>query len=581
MKAKKIVCFLLALVMMFSVVGCAKDNAPVDNKTDETKKDETKKDETKKDEVKLSDKQELIISTGSDVLTMDPSMSGTIPDWAGQALVYENLVTLKSNETNGSTIVPGVAKEWKVSNDGLTYTFYFRDDAKWADGVPVTAKDFEYTWRRTFDKNAGAAYTWMVEDIIKNGKKVYAGELPLEDLGVKALDDKTLEITLEKPSPFFLQFAAFPTYCPVREDLIAKFGTEYGSSPEKTVGNGAFILKSWNPGSSYVYEKNENYWNKNEVYLTKVTRQIITETNTVAQALLSNEVDIAGMDKPEWNDKIDATGIYNVTELPGSGIENFIFNCADSILKNQKIRLALSLAYDREAFNRDILDGKSLALYSMVPSVIAVGNLNYTTAVNHENEYIKVLKEKNDPKQLLLEGMKELGLGDDPSKLEIHYMTRGVSEWSKKAAEYMKQQMEAALGINFIIDMTEWNIMYDLMKAGNYQIAQGGWGADYDDPSTFLDNYHYKTGYYNEKQVFWTDAKAQEYAKLIDDAKAATDDQERANLYVQAEKILLEEAPVSPHYTGKSRTLVGKYVDGYYPNPFVYQNYVGVKILAK
>lgn len=582
MKAKRIVCLLLALVMMFSVVGCGKDeptNSKTDNETKTNDTGDTTKDDTKDE--KLADKQELTLATGSDVLTMDPAMASSTPNWAGQALVYENLVSVVANETGGTSIVPGVAESWDVSDDGLVYTFHLRKDAKWADGVPVTAKDFEYTWRRTFDQATGASYTWMVEDVIKNGSKVYAGELPLEELGVKAIDESTLEITLESPSPFFLQFAGFPTYCPVREDLIAKFGSEYGSSPDKTVGNGPFILKTWNPGASMIYEKNDTYWNKDEVYLTKVTRQIIKEVNAVAQALLANEVDVAGLDNPQWNAVVDATGIYNVNEMPSPAIENFIFNCSDPILKNQKIRLAISLAFDREKYNDEALEKVDIPAYSMVPLCVSVGNLNYAEAVKNENEYIKALRDKNDPKKLLLEGMKELGLGDDPSKLEIHYMTRGTTEFSKKTAEWMKQFLEADLGIKFIIDMTEWNIMYDLIDSGDYQIAQGGWTADYNDPSNFLDNYHYEKGYYGEAKIHWADDKAKEYAKLVDDAKATNDDQERADLYAKAEKILLEQSPVSPQYASKVRTLVGKYVKGYYVNPLTYQKYIGVKLLSK
>ncbi len=583
MKAKRIVCLLLALVMMFSVVGCGNDE-PTSSKTDNgTKTNDTDNNTAKNDpkEEKLADIQELTYATSSDVLTMDPAMASSTPNWAGQALVYENLVSVVANETGGTSIVPGVAESWDVSDDGLVYTFYLRKDAKWADGVPVTAKDFEYTWRRTFDQATGASYTWMVEGVIKNGAKVYAGELPLEELGVKAKDDYTFEITLESPSPFFLQFAGFPTYCPVREDLIAKYGTEYGSTPEKTVGNGAYILKTWDPGSSMIYEKNDNYWNKDEVYLTKVTRQIIKETNAVAQALLANEVDIAGLDNPQWNEVVDATGIYNVNEMPSPAIENFIFNCADPVMKNQKIRLAISLAFNRESYNSEALEGVSIPAYSMVPSCVSVGNLNYAEAVKNENEYVKALQEQNDPKKLLLEGMKELGLGEDPSKLEVHYMTRGTTEFSKKTAEWMKQNLETNLGIKFVIDMTEWYIMYDLIDAGDYQIAQGGWTADYNDPSNFLDNYHYEDGYYGEAKIHWADDKAKEYAKLIDEAKLSTEDQERAEIYAKAEKILLEQSPVSPQYSSKVRTLVGKYVKGYYVNPLTYQNYVGVKLLSK
>jgi len=591
MKAKKIISIILVLSMVFTLVGCGESGDAA-----------TKPNEDESTSSELAEVQEFKYATKSDVLSMDPAKTSSVPNWAGQALVYENLVIVKTQADNSSKVMPGMAEKWDISDDGLTYTFHLRDDAKWADGVDVTAEDFEYTWRRLYNPNSGAVYEWMVDGVIKNSAEVYV-ELQellesckngdevdldkydkesvaiLDKLGVKALDENTFEMKLEKPSPFFLLFVGFPPYYPVREDLIAKYGDKYGSVPEKIVGNGPFILTKWEPGASMVYVKNDNYWNKDEVYLTKVTRQIISESNAVAQALMNNEVDSAGIDKPEWNEVIDATGIYDIQSFASPNLENFIFNCQDDILKNKNIRLAISLAFDREKYNNEALEGVNIPAYSMVPSCMSVGNGGkYYDMTNNECEYIKVLLEKYDPKELLLKGMEELGLGDDPSKLEIHYMTRGTSEFSKMTAEWTQQQLHKALGINFVIDMTEWNIMYDKIDQGEYQIAQGGWTADYDDPSNFLDNYA-SDGYYGEKKLHWTGAEADAYTDLIHKAKASSDDTERANMYAEAEKILLEEAAVSPQYSNKIRTLVGKYVEGYYVNPMVYQNYVGVKIM--
>lgn len=583
MSMKKTISLILVLMLVLTsaLAGCSNQDAgkaPVDPNGG-TAVDENGG-ETGKDAV-----QELVVQTRDDVLTMDPNLSSTIPDWKGTAPVYEGLTRTITKEDGSVEIVPGVAESWDISEDNLTYTFHLRKDAKWSDGEPVTAKDFEYTWRRTFDPEVATPYAWMVQGIVKNSNEVLNGELDKTELGVKAVDEYTFEMQLERATPFFLTFAGFPTYAPVREDLIEKYtvnGTStYGSSVDKIVGNGPFIMTEWEPKGKMVYEPNPHYWNKDEVHLTKLTRQIIIEQNAIAQAFISNEIDIGGINHVDWNQLIDDTGLYDVVPMADINLEFFLFNCGDSILQNDKIRLALSLAIDREGYSRDIDEGKSVPDYSIVPSSMSVGSLNYAEATNGENQIIKKLAEKYDAKELLLEGMKELGLGDDPSKLDIHYMTRGTAEYSKKAAEYLKQNIESVLGINFIIDMTEWNIMYDNIDSGNYQIAQGGWTADYNDPSNFFDIFHKYNGYYGFDKVKWDGPAAEEYATLLDKVNTQTEDADRAATYLEAEKVLLESAPVAPMYTGTIRNVIGNYVKGYYTNPYVYQDYVGVYIQGK
>ena len=579
MKMKKTISLILVLMLALSAIltGCSGEKSnPAPAATDTAGNSGSAEKDAK---------QELIVQTRDDVLTMDPNLSSTIPDWKGTVPVYEGLTRTITKEDGSVDVVPGVAESWDVSEDKMTYTFHLRKDAKWSDGQPVTAKDFEYTWQRIFDPEVATPYAWMVQGVVKNADKIVNKELDKKELGVKAIDDYTFEMKLEKPTPFFLTFAGFPTYAPVRKDLIEKYmengKSTYGSSVDKIVGNGPFIMTVWEPKGKMVYEPNPNYWNKKEVYLTKLTRQIIIEPNAIAQALIANETDIGGINDVNWNQLVDATGLYDVKPMDDVNLEFLLFNCADPVLKNEKIRLALSLALDREGHAKDIDEGKAVADYSIVPSSTSVGKLNYKEACKGENEVIKALAQKYKAKDLLLEGMKELGLGDDPSKVEVHYMTRGTAEYSKKSAEYLKQNIESVLGIKFTIDMTEWNIMYDNIDAGNYQIAQCGWTADYNDPSNFFDLFHKTNGYYNFKKVKWDGEAADKYAALIDKVNAQSDDAERVATYLEAEKVLLESAPMAPMHTGTLRNVIGKYVKGYYSNPYVYQDYVGVYLQGK
>lgn len=579
MNMKKIISLILVLMLALTTVltGCSgekQDPVPVvEGNGDNNEKDIE------------GEKQELIVQTRDNVLTMDPNLSSTIPDWKGTVPVYEGLTKTITKEDGSVDIVPGVAESWEISEDKLTYTFHLRKDAKWSDGQPVTAKDFEYTWQRIFDPEVATPYAWMVQGVIKNADKIVNNELDKTELGVKAIDEYTFEMKLEKQTPFMLTFAGFPTYAPVRKDLIEKYmengKSTYGSTVDKIVGNGPYIMTLWEPNGKMIYEPNEHYWNKDEVHLTKLTRQIIIEPNAIAQALIANETDIGGINNADWNELVDATGLYEVLTMDDVNLEFFMFNCADPILKNEKIRLAISLAMDREGHSKDIDEGKSVADYSIIPSSTSVGILNYKETCNGENEYIRELLEKHKAKDLLLEGMKELGLGDDPSQLEIHYMTRGVAEYSKKSAEYLKQNIEQVLGIKFVIDMTEWNIMYENLESGKFQIAQGGWTADYNDPSNFFDLFHKVSGYYNYDKLRWEGEASDKYAALIDKVNTQSDDAERVATYLEAEKILLESAPISPMSSGTIRSIIGKYVKGYYSNPYVYQDYVGVYIQGR
>lgn len=583
MSFKRIISLLLILVLMFSIVACgnepAKESGNSNNGNEqEGTSDNSENSNSENGSVKYCDKQEITYCTGSIIETMDPAMAGSIPSWGGQGPVYENLLKLIAKEDGKSELVPGVAENYDVSDDGLVYTFHLRKNAKWADGVECTADDFLYAWQRVYDPNVGHVYSWMVESLIEGGYDILYNDADMSTLGVEAPDKYTVKFTLAKQSPFFLQFAAFPTYKPVRRDLVEKYGDEYGSSVEKTVGNGPYKLVEWDETKA-VYEPNEYYWDKEHVYLTKITRQIIKEVNATAQALIANEVDYAGLNDPQWNDLVDNTGIYNVVRTQGANIENFIFNCEDSILKNQKIRLAISLAFDRERYNNEYLKKLSVPAYSMCPTCIAIGDMNYNQYCNKENEYIKVLLDKYDPKELLKEGMKELGLGDDPSTITLKYMPRGTSEWSKASSEWLQQQLQEALGINIEIAMTEWNIMYDLIDSGDYQIAQGGWTGDYDDPSNFIDTYDPKTGYYGYDKVKWSGEKADRFTELVAKANSTFDQEERAKFYCEAEKILIEEAPVSPQYSSMGRTLIAKYIEGLYVNPNVYRDFTNVRIL--
>nr|WP_255812965.1 peptide ABC transporter substrate-binding protein [Acidaminobacter sp. JC074] len=528
--------------------------------------------------------QEYTYSHGSVVTGLDPHKTGSIPVWGVQAPIYENLVRYVVAADGSASYEPGVATDWSVSDDGLVWTFNLRDDAKWADGSPLTAHDFVYSWQRVFDPEVGSDYEWMVDAMIKGGGEFNRGEGTREEVGVTALDDHTLQIELNMKVSYFLQVASFPTYKPVKKDFVEQFGDEYGSSPEKTLGNGPFMVSEWNEGVDLVYVPNPHYWDAENIYLTKITRKIVKEQNPRAQALMSGEIDAAGISEPEWRSMLDSTGQFVYINEAGADVEFLMFQQNNEFLANKKIRQALSIAYDREKNIKEVGDDFGFPAYSVVPTVMHCGEELYIDITKGENEHIKTLiKENPDPKALLLDGLEELGYDRDPALVDITLQTRGTGEFSKEDAEWLKQLWKDTLGIDLQIELTEWNIMWDNVRNGNYDIAVGGWTADVDDPSNLIDIFHTSpnTGYYHGGKTGWAGPKADEFNALVEKAINTSDSHEKGLIYMEAEKVLLDEAVIAPKYFGEVSSYRANYVKGYYSNSFTYIDFKGVYIDGK
>ena len=580
MRSKKLMGLTLAtLLSMTTFAGCGNSNEASNDSGSNTNSGTDSSSNGDKDAV-----QELIVP-GDDYVTLDPQRSGATPDWGAQRPVYEGLIRYVATEDGGAEVKPGVAKEWTISDDGLVYTFKIREEAKWADGTPLTAHDFVYTYQRVFNPEVASDYAWLIQDLIVNGTKAVNGEVPLEEIGVKALDEHTLEITLEAPCAYFLGLTGFPTYAPVKKEVVEKYGDSYGTTADKVLGNGPFMFESADPKIGITYVKNPNYWNAEEVYLTKVTKKRM-EKEVLYNALMAKEVDMAGVSDTNWIAQLSTLDHLERYENRNAGSEFLMFNCENEYLKNEKVRQALSIAFDRSKYNQDMIDGNGFELYSIVSPSVSVATNNGEVLFNNfskgENAYVEVMKDSmGDPVALLKEGLKELGKPEDPSKVTLTFTTRGVNDWTKTQAEWIKQMYRETLGINIEIKMTDWNIMHDEVEAGNYDIASGGWTADYNDPSTFLDIFHTENGYYGAKKTKWAGEEAEAFNALIDEAKTCTDLDKRAQLYVDAEKILLESAIVAPTYDDLNQGFRAKYVKNWYSNPFVYRDYVGVYLEGK
>ncbi|MGN0406450.1 MAG: peptide ABC transporter substrate-binding protein [Bariatricus sp.] len=500
---------------------------------------------------------------GSVVVGLNPILNTTAPDNEAHGLICEPLVRNIAREGNTTEIVPAGAESWDVSEDGMTYTFHMHEGAKWSDGEPYTANDFEYTLKLMADPATAAANAWLFDGVIVNfGEALYENGKTPDEIAVKATDDYTLEITLTHPASYFLELVS--SLYPVRQDKYEEWGDSYGSSAEKIICSGPFKVESWNQNTEMVVVKNENYWNVENIKLDKIVQKVIQETATAVQAFINGEIDVTSTSDPNWQQTIESSDMSTIETVPGNAPEFLMFNLQDEYLCNTKIRQALSIAFDRQAFVDDLRDGQAVGIYSVMPDTMMVGDKPYTEMVDGKNYIIKQMQEEyTDPKALLIEGLEELGKPADPSLVTINYASRGTNEFSKKMAEWYKQTWETNLGINVEIDMMEWNIMWDKIDAGDFDIAVGGWGPYYNEPSAVLTLFDPVNGYFNADKIGWTDETATEFKALCDAATNTVDDQEKADIYLKAEEILLRNAIISPEYLGQSPSYIANYVEGY------------------
>lgn len=506
----------------------------------------------------MDKEQYLNLTLKAEPKTMDLSKATDL--YSSQILIEitEGLTRLEKDKDGKEIIAPAGAKEWKTSEDGLKWTFTLRD-YEWYDGKKVTANDYVYSILRTLDPNTAAQYAYFLFPI-KGAEEYNSGKGKKEDVGVKAIDDNTLEFTLEQPVPYFLQLTSFKTFLPQRQDIVEKYGDKYGTEAETLPVNGPFKIASWTHQSDVVLEKNEKYWDKDNVKLDKVTFKIIKDETARMNELENGSIDAVGVRKPEYVDQFNKAGKYtNLTGYDGSVVYQ-TYNTIPKIdgqvnpFNSPKVRLAFSLALNREDIIKTIYKGLGSPALGWVPFEILIGDQEYRKAAGVEP--LKAAYDKyKDPKALLVEGLKELGLPEDPSKITIKMINSGTDAETKEIAEYYQQAYQNALGVKIEPEYMEWNQFMKRLDTGEYQLAGLAWGADYNDPMTFMDMWLSNAGQMNNG---WKNAK---YDELINKTRTAKDAAERTELFKQAEQLLLvDEAVASPVNYRKYNIFEANYV---------------------
>ena len=484
---KRTLALVLAMIMMLSMfAGCSKTET--ETTTTAAAEGETT---TAAEGEELDAEQYYNTYIGAEPTTLDISRSSDTYGGSILTAISEPLTRLA--DVDGEyKVIPAAAKEWSVSDDGLVWTFKLNEN-KWRDGSAVTANDFVYAYRRLADPDTAAPLSYMFE-CIKGYKAVQSGEAEPDTIGVKAVDDLTLEITLEAPTPHFMSLTSLRFAAPLNQAAVEEHGEAYGSELDKIECNGPFYIESWTHQSEIVLKKNPNYWNADEVKLETVTYRIIGDENTAYNEFEIGGIDYVSTGKKEWVDRFDQKeGTYRVTYPLAT--ESFIFfNQNDELFSNANIRKAFSIGLDRADINEVVFTGLRVPATGWVASAIAVGETNYR---EQAGDMIAELSKQGEAKELLLKGMEELGLGSDPATLDITFSLGGTDQWYRTMGEYLQQAYKESLGVNLKIQTNEWAVFSDNAEAGNSQLGFMSWGAFYNDPIDVLNVFKSTSGSVN------------------------------------------------------------------------------------
>ncbi|WP_323705318.1 peptide ABC transporter substrate-binding protein [Mammaliicoccus sciuri] len=473
----------------------------------------------------------LDLQINGDVPTMDSAMAtdGLSFDMFFQTM--EGLYTLDKDDK----AIPAVAKgDPKITNDGKKWTIKLRDDAKWSNGDPVTAHDFVFAWRKVVDPDTASEYAYILYDI-KNAEEINSGDKKPEELGVKAVDDHTLEFELTKSLPYYKELLSFGTFMPQNEKFVKKQGDKYGTTVKTTLYNGPFKMTDWKTDDKVTLEKNDDYWDKDKVKLNKVNYKVVKEASTAVNLYETNKLDIVDLpaeqvkkykDDKAFNTELDTVTYY--FKLNEDTVPEF---------KNEDFRLAFAKAIDKEAYVKNNLNNGSIPTDNFVPKDFVKDSKGkeYQDGVKNTNQYnVKEAKEHYEKAKK--------ALGKD--KFTIELMTYD-KDTAKRDAEYFKEQLEKNLdGVTIKIKQQPFKQKLDLVSKGEYEMSLENWIPDYPDPMTFLELYvtdgsHNNTG--------WSNKEYDSIIKAADSSLASNPDKRLSELQ-RAEGMLLNEAGIVPLY---------------------------------
>ena len=526
---KRFFALLLSLLMVCSLfAACGGNEEEETPDTNENQQDtQTPENEEPADdgEVKLAEDQTLKVLHSEPNILDVARFLGT----ADRYVFYNTLEPLVKLE-NG-VIVEAGAETYDISADGLTYTFKLRENY-WSDGKKVTSEDYATALRRQADPANAFAFASSYYSI-ENFEAASKGEVDVSEIGVETPDESTLILHLGVCEPALLSSTQF---FPDRADLADTHGDSYGTEADKVPSCGPFILTYWVHNSSLTLKKNEKFWDAENVILETIECSIIPDSNAQYASFENGSIDYMTVSDLDYRAKFEARDDMVSEQYVAGRTSMIIFNCQDPITSNMKIRQALSIAIDRELIVEVIANGNGNPAYGMVPTVCSVGPYIFRDEV--EEPLLELMDQ--DPKALLIEGMEELGLGNDPSKLTLTLSWGNTTATGRTYAELYQQMWQEALGCVFELEFFDSASAMSNYANGDYQIASVSWGCN-PEPQFQLSRWSTKTG----GQSHWIN---EEYCNLVSKAASTVDDKARLDTFAEAEKMIIQEAAIAPTY---------------------------------
>lgn len=559
MKLNRLMALVLALIMTLSMVACggSKQEPAAEGAAN----------------VSAEPAAEQVLNVRlTDLALIDVNDARNANEFLVLTNVQEGLFRVFTDENGNDVTENAGCTSYDVSEDGLTYTFHLRQGCKWSDGVEVTAQNYVDSWMRLVDPNEAFSYAFLATGIV-GAEAYYNGEGAAEDVAIELIDDYTFSCTLSVPDPTFIKKVSMVCFYPVRKDLIdaaTTAGQDWTNDYTLHVWNGPFVISDRVRENSMTLTKNENYWNADAVKLQTINMRVVDEAATVAQLVESKQMDIVTLTDVEyvekWQPLVDNGTLVRVSKAA----PNVTYLVVDQhpagkggpsgLMLNEKCRLAISLAFDREEYNDMFYNGLNTVAYGLIPFNIVVGDTEFRAQAEEPlKAYADMMADPAALKALFEEGLADAGFNGTAADVTLTVFAYTPTVLANQQLEWYKQQLESKLGVQVAVDIypdvSTWKTARDEYK---YDFYSMGWNGDFNDPMTFMELFVTGNGYAKFMGGF-SDA---EYDDLMKQASSSLDQAERLELFKKAEKILMDKGGTIPMFYNTNHMYYQSYVTG-------------------
>ena len=477
--------------------------------------------------------------------TMEPtSLNTLLATYAYDFTPINAMIECLYRDDENDVPQPAGAETVDISDDKLVYTFHLREDATWSNGDPVVATDYEFAWQQALNPEVASDYAYMLY-FIHNAEPYFNGEVEWSEVGVKVIDDYTLEVTLDNPLPYATDLFAFPTLAPINQKFYEEVGADkYATDAEYFCCNGMYELTEWSHNSQIVFQKREDYWNADAVGPDEIVYKIITDSQAGLNSYLSREIDYTDLDSGEVVQQAEAAG-FEVGVKPARSSYYLIVNTEDEFMSNQNLRLALAYSIDKQALVDTVYQNDNQPMTSFTPPAImgaagADGPTFQEALLEERGEMYPASGDLEKAQEYLQAALEELGCTVDELNLSIDCADDSLR---RNCATFLQEQWRQNLGIeNITVNSMQTKQVSANRQSGDYCMSLGGWSPDYNDAINFLDLWVTDGG---NNDSFWSN---EEYDNLIAQATAEADEEVRQQYLFDAEEILAAEMPVIPLY---------------------------------